>query len=177
MSGFSPTNSLLGTLEEYTNLLFAITYTDIHGVDWPVTIVPQNQDSYNPSIGIDGNKINGYYSFCFHDTIEYRNIDDSFTTVTQFDQINKNTLYGLIHFHADGTRTRTYTYTATANGETKTYTINVSNNWSRGRNNLIKYSDLAAYDLLNIIWLNNNYNRVDWVNNAGSPVRWLNNQI
>ena len=174
MAGFLPTNSLLGTLDEYINLSYTITYTDLLGVSHNVTIQPVNTNSSNPSVDVSGNKISGFFSAAFDNTIYYRNKNDSFTTVKAFEEINKDEMYGLVHYNADGTLYRLYTYTATANGVTKEYTINITNNWSIGRNNLIKYSDLDKYNSLNIIWINNNLNRVDWITNAGQPVRWLN---
>lgn len=174
MTGFLPTNSLLGTLDEYINLSYTITYTDFLGVSHAVTIEPASTTSQNASVDISNNKISGFYSGSFDDTIYYRNKNDTFTTVNSFEEINKDEMYGLVHYDADQTIVRQYTYTATANGETKNYVVNVTNNWSIGRNNLIKYSDLDKYNTLNIIWINNNLNRVDWITNAGQPVRWLN---
>ena len=64
-------------------------------------------------------------------------------TVDYFDDINNQELYGVYHYKPDLRRTIVYSYLAKAmNGssviDTKTYTITVQNNWSFGKNKLIR---------------------------------------
>lgn len=177
MTGFSPVNSQLASIDEYKNLLYTISYTAlVDGVEteFPVVITPLDSSSSNSTINITGNVLSGFFSGSFNDTIYYRNIDDTFTTVNSFSSINTNKLYGLVYFFADRTLTRTYTYVATANGESKTYTIVVNNNWSLGRSNLLRYANIDEFEELGIKWINSAGSVVRWVNNAGNIVRWIN---
>jgi hypothetical protein len=176
MVGFLPTNSQLASIDEFKNLLYTITYTElVNGIEteFPVTIT-SNSGSSNSTINIIGNKLSGYFSNSFNDVIYYRNINDTFTTVNSFSAINKENLYGLVYFFADGTRSRIYTYTATANGQTKEYTITVTNDWNIGRSNLIRYANIEEYEVLGIRWINVSGSVIPWLNSAGSPVRWIN---
>jgi hypothetical protein len=176
MAGFLPVNSQLASIDEFKNLLYTITYSElIEGVEtqFPVTITA-NSGSSNGTININGNKLSGFYSNSFNDVIYYRNINDTFTTVNSFSAINKDSIYGLVYFYADGTRARTYTYTATANGQSKTYTIIVTNNWNTGKNNLLRYVNIDDYEELGIKWINNSGAIIPWINNAGTRIRWIN---
>ena len=171
---FEPLATNLNTLDEFVNLSHVITYTGYIGsiaTSYPVTITALDE---NTTINVAGNNISGYYSDAFDNTIDYRNKDDSFTTVNKFGQINEETLYGIHHYNADENRTKVYSYLAEANAEQQVYTVTVTNNWSNGRNQLLKYSNPSAYESITVTWLDNNL-AVTWINNSGNTVVWENN--
>jgi hypothetical protein len=158
--GFSPTETVLTTTDEFKNVRFSITYKDTLGVSIPVTVTAIDPNS---TINVSGNSISGYYSNSFPDTtIEYRTQQDTFVTVNNFDEIGQD-VYGVYYYRADRTVSRTYSYIATADGNTKIYTVIVLNNWDYGKNTLVRY-------------INPNYKTVTWVNIDGTEVKWINNQ-
>lgn len=172
---FEPVTTNLNTLDEFKNLSHKITYTGYVGsvaTNYPVTITALDT---NTAINVTGDTISGYFSDAFDNTIHYRNIDDTFTTVNKFEQIDEEALYGIYHYDADENRTKVYSYLAEANNEQKTYTITVTNNWSNGRNQLLKYSNPTKYQEKVCTWVNNSSTQVPWQNATNNLVTWENN--
>jgi hypothetical protein len=171
---FLPENTLLNTLDEFINLSHSITYKsdDLIPISYPVTITALDD---NETITVSGNTISGFYSDSFENFIHYRNKDDTFTTVNKFNNINITNLYGIHHYQADLTRSFTYRYLAQANGESQEYRIVVTNNWTRGRNELIKYTNITLYqETILTTWINDNSASTPWVNNIGESINWEN---
>jgi len=165
---FLPTNTILNTVNEKENLEHTITYTDSFGVSFPVTITPSLN---NPTVTVSGNKIFGFYTDVFPESISYRTEDDRFVTVDSFEDIKLDELYGIYYFKASVDRRFTYTYTAEANGETQVYTIIVENDWTEGRDELLRFFEKETRI---VSWVNNSGDIVIWVNRAGSSVNWNN---
>ena len=180
---FSPSNTVLNTLNEFKNFTHTITYTAPLGssgatgvgTSYPVTITavePHDQ------VIISGNTISGYYSNVFNNDIYYRTIyqdvtQDQFKLVNNFTNIDPNIPYEIYHDDVDTTTRKVFSYIASANGETQTYTINVDNDWTTQRDQLLLY--LTPQQTAGVIWINNNSNTVPWKNAAGSIVIWKNN--
>lgn len=176
---FSPSLSVLNTLNEFKNLSHTITYVETIGGAYPVTITTTMPNS---TITISGNTISGYYSDSFENEISYRTVDDKFVTVNNWQSIVNaivtETLSEIYLYRAD-TRTRiVYSYLATANGNTQTYTINVDNDWTSGRNQLIKYTNLTRYQQEILVeWININTDKLPWVNQVIATVDWENSNL
>ena len=180
---FSPSNSVLNTLNEFKNFSHTITYTAPLGSSgatgvgssYPVTITavePHDQ------VVINDGTISGYYSNVFNNDIYYRTIypdvtQDEFKKVNYFTDINPTIPYEIYHDDVDTTTRRVFTYIAEANGETKTYTINVDNNWSTAHDQLLLY--LTPQQTAGVLWINNISSTVTWKNASGSIVIWKNN--
>jgi hypothetical protein len=160
MGTWSPLSTVLNTVNEFQNLNHTITYSETVGfvtTDYPVTITAVSsytteiRDKDNnitagtgskviPTLNISGNTITGYYSEAFDNEIQYRDNDDSISTVNRFSDINKTNLSELIYCLADTTNRKTFSYIATAsNGATQTYTINVDNDWNTERDEILRY--------------------------------------
>lgn len=172
---FTPENSLLNTLDEFKNLSHKITYTGYEGsvaTNYPVTVTAIDE---NDTINVFGDTISGYYSNSFEDNIHYRNKDDTFTTVNKFNQINIEKLYGIYHFDADSNQSVTYSYLAEANGDSKVYTIVVTNNWTNGRNQLLRYTNINAYEEITCSWNTGSGTTIPWKNINGENITWENN--
>lgn len=175
---FLPTNTLLNTLNEQKNFSHTITYTDALGVSYPVSITPSE---INSTVLTSGGTISGNYTNVFDETIQYRTIkqdpnDDEFKTVYNFNDVDINNDYEIYHYNASDVRSKTYTYIASANGQSQAYTIVVANDWSSGRNELIKYVNMSQYDEFTISWTNNSGNTIVWKNNNGTTLNWINLQ-
>jgi hypothetical protein len=185
---FSPSASTLNTIYELKNLSHTITYTDTSGatgatgigVSYPVTVTTAMP---NDTIVVSGNTISGYYSDSFHNEIHYRTVDDRFVIVNTWQEIAyaiaAESLSELYYYKADLTTRIVYSYLATSsNGATQTYTINVDNDWTTGRNQLIKYSNLSRYEQTILVrWINNNMDKVTWLNNVINVIDWENNVL
>lgn len=172
---FEPVNTNLNSLDEFKNLFHKITYTGYVGsvaTNYPVTVTAVET---NTTVNVSDDTISGYYSDSFDHDIHYRNKDDTFTTVHKFEQIDEEAMHGIYHYNADENRTKVYSYIASANGEQKTYTITVTNNWSSGRNQLLKYSNPTKYQEKVCVWVNNNSTIVPWNNTNNGTVTWENN--
>lgn len=170
---FSPSTTSLNTLNEFKNLNHTITYVDGLGVSYPVTITAGES---NPTVVVSGNNISGYYSDVFVGEIAYRTVDDQFITVDNWQAIenavNDNTLSEIYYYYADPRINYVYTYTASANSETKTYTITVTNDWTYGRDQLLRY--INPSQVSGIIWINSSGQTITWKNIAGNTVTWTN---
>ena len=142
---WTPTLTLLGTVKEFETFSYSITYLSEIGINLPVTItalVPK------PSVVISGNSISGYYKFLFNDSITYKNISNTFTTLQgtettgAWEIFDINDVYQMTSFKPDSTRFRTFSFLAEAKDgsqvvDTRTYTIDVDDkNWTPGLNNL-----------------------------------------
>jgi hypothetical protein len=185
---FIPSTTQLNTVNELKNLSHTITYVEITGASgigggtstsYPVTITTSMP---NNTITISGNTISGYYSDSFEDEISYRTVDDRFVTVNNWQDIVNaivtETLSEIYLFRADTRRRIVYSYLATANGNTQTYTINVDNDWTPGRNQLIKYTNLTRYQQEILVeWININTDKLPWVNQVIATVDWENSNL
>lgn len=172
---FEPINTNLNTLDEFKNLSHTIRYYQEVGLVktyYPVTITALDMNS---TINVVGDTISGYYSDAFDNSIHYRNKDDTFTTVFKFEQIDTEKLYGIHHYDADENRTKIYSYLAEANGDQQVYTVTVTNNWTNGRNQLLKYSNPGKYQEISCVWINNSTTFIPWINTSGQTITWENN--
>jgi hypothetical protein len=169
---WEPETTNLNTLDEFKNLSHTIRYYGYLGSVanyYPVTIEAVEENS---TINVSDDTISGFYSDAFDNEIHYRNKDDTFTTVNKFEQIDTDKNYdGIYHYNADMNRTKIFNYIASSNGETKNYTITVTNNWTNGRNQLVKFNNPSAYQETVCIWNNG----VPWVNIDGQTITWENN--
>lgn len=180
---FSPSNTVLNTLNEFENLSHTITYTAPLGASgatgigtsYPVTITAVEP---HDNITITDNTISGYYKDVFNNDIYYRTRHDDASTdqffmVHYFSQIDPAQPYEIYHDDVDTTTRKTFSYIASANGETQTYTINVDNDWATARDQLLVY--LTPQQFAGVQWINTNAYAVAWKNTAGSTVIWNNN--
>ena len=170
---FNPANTLLGSVNEFENKSFTITYSGLLG-DEPVTITA-NQPTPNITI-ISGNTISGYFSDSFENIITYRTKQDTFVEVNKFTEIDNEELYGIYHFDADSRVQIPYTFTASVpSGATQTYTIIVLHNYTPNRNQLVKYTNVEFYEsFIRVSFINSNANNVDWNNTLNQKVDWEN---
>lgn len=173
MVGFLPAVTNLNQLDELVNLSHTITYTSLLGGSFPVTVTAVES---NPTVTVAGATISGYYTDSFVNDIQYRTPSDTFVNVPRWNEINLNELDELIYYKADTTAFKEYTYIATANGESKTYVVTVTNNWTPGRDELLRYSAITKGQqvISGITWINSTGTPVTWTNSAGSTVEWVN---
>jgi hypothetical protein len=68
-----------------------------------------------------------------------------------------------------------FQYTATANSQTQTYTINLDNDWTSGRDQLLKYTKPSKYIAISITWINSSSGSITWTNGASETLTWVNN--
>jgi hypothetical protein len=170
---FSPTNTLLGTVNEFQNISFTISYNSLFLSNPQVTITA-NQPS--PNIIINNNIITGYFSDSFENIISYRTNQDTFVEVSRFTDIDTEELYGIYHFDADSRVQIPYTFTASIpSGETQTYTIIVLHNFTPNRNQLVKYTNVEFYEtFLKVSFINSNNDNVNWINTLNRTIDWEN---
>jgi hypothetical protein len=185
---FSPSLSVLNTLYELKNLSHSITYTDTSGASgatgfgtpYPVIVTTSMP---NDTVTVSGNTISGYYSDSFDNEISYRTVDHQLVTVNRWEDIVIAIADGILadvyYYKADTTTRIVYSYLATAsNGATQTYTINVDNDWTSGRNQLIKFTNLTKYQQeILVLWINNNSDKVAWANNILDIIDWENDVL
>jgi hypothetical protein len=185
---FFPSSTTLNTLNEFKNLSHSITYTDTSGASgatgfgtsYPVTVTTAMP---NDTIIVSGNTISGYYSDSFDNEISYRTFDHRLITVNKWEDIVIAIADGILadvyYYKADTTTRIVYSYLATAsNGATQTYTINVDNDWTSGRNQVIKFTNLTKYQQeILVLWINNNSDKVAWANNILDIIDWENNVL
>lgn len=173
MTGFLPVSTNLNQLDEQVNLTHTITYTDLLGVSYPVTVTAVDT---NDTVSVSGATISGYYTNSFTHDIQYRTPNDTFVNVTKFNEINLSELDEMIYYKADTTPYKEYTYIASANGDTQTYVVTVTNNWTPGRDELLRYVGITKGEQVvsSITWINSSGASVTWVNSAGSTIDWVN---
>ena len=178
---FSPASTTLNTLNEFTNLNHTITYTETVGAtglfagtttSYPVTITVVTP---NDTVTVASNTISGYYSEAFVNDIKYRTKSDTFVNVPKFKDINTETLSEMIYYYADTTVRKIFQYIATANSVSQTYTINLDNDWTSGRDELLKYAKPSKYTAISITWINNSSGSITWTNGASETLTWVNN--
>lgn len=167
---WTPASTLLLTTDEFKNFSNSITYTSLLGLSEPVTITALDQ---NDTVNVLGNNISGYFSESFTNSeIQYRTFNDTFVNVSKFSDINTADLDELIYFKPDPTISQTYSYLATSTSSSQTYTIVVTNNWSVGRDTLLRY--IASNSSISITWNNSAGNIVGWTNSSGQTLNWTN---
>jgi hypothetical protein len=173
MTGFLPSSTNLNQLDELVNLSHTITYTSLLGGSFPVTVTAVDT---NQTVNVSGATISGYYSDSFVNDIQYRTPQDTFVNVPKWDEINLQELDELIYYKADTTPFKEYTYIATANGESKTYVVTVTNNWTPGRDELLRYVGITKGEQVvsAITWINSSATPVTWVNSAATTINWVN---
>jgi hypothetical protein len=143
------------------------------GGSFPVTVTAVDT---NQTVNVSGATISGYYSDSFVNDIQYRTPQDTFVNVPKWDEINLQELDELIYYKADTTPFKEYTYIATANGESKTYVVTVTNNWTPGRDELLRYVGITKGEQVvsAITWINSSATPVTWVNSAATTINWVN---
>lgn len=173
MTGFVPSTTNLNQLDEMVNLTHTITYTDLLGVSYPVTVTAVDT---NATVTVSGATISGYYTDSFTNDIQYRTPTDTFVNVSKWNDINLLELDELVYYKADTTAYKEYSYVATANGESKTYVVTVTNNWTPGRDELLRYVGITKGEQVvsSITWINNTGTSVTWANTSGTTVDWIN---
>ena len=176
---FLPATTVLNTLHEFENLAHTITYTS-GGATGPGTSYPVTITAVEPhaQVTVSGDTISGYYRNVFNNEIYYRTryedvTKDEFFMVHYFNEIDPEQPYEIYHYNVDTTARKTFSYIAEANGETQTYTINVDNDWTTARDQLLLY--LTPQQAAGVQWINTSANIVTWKNEAGSTVIWNNN--
>lgn len=169
---WDPIPTLLLTTDEIKNFSRSITYTTDLGFDETVTITPLTISDENATVDIFENTISGYFSDSFPNTqIQYRTLNDTFVNVTRFVDINISELSEMIYYKPDPTISKTYSYLATSETSSQTYTIIVMNNWSVGRDTLIRFVGLTL-PLITVKWINTDNNIVGWTNTSEQTIDW-----
>ena len=165
---WTPASTLLLTIDEFKNFSQSISYTSALGLSEPVTITALDQ---NDTVNVSGNTISGYFSDSFLNAqIKYRTFNDTFVDVSKFTDINTAEFDELIYFKPDPTISQTYSYLATSTTASQTYTIVVTNNWSVGRDTMLRYINLIS--TVSVNWVNTTGNIVGWTNSAGQTIDW-----
>ena len=183
---FLPENATLSTVDEGESFNHFITYTDEFDESSAVTIIANDLDS---NVLISSNNITGFYDDVFDQSIIYRTLNDSFVTVTKWNDVNLDELYGIYHLIQDGRTTLTKSFTAFANGESKTYNIIVNNSLDYDKQKLAEYvllqpipepePELPPQEEIipgtTVIWNNNLNAIVYWRANSNDLLSWKNN--
>lgn len=174
---FSPIESQLATLDELKNLSFTITYVDALGESFPVTVEALTPNS---TVAVSGNSIAGYYSDAFTYSVAYKKTDNTYATVSKFQQVESDKVYELYSYTPNTTQSTTYTYVARAYSgstviATQEYTVVVTNNWSFGRNQLVKYTNPSKYNEIKVSWVNDSGQTIPMLNSNNEPITWENN--
>lgn len=144
---WTPVETLLGTVREFENFSYSISYQEIDDIlgptTYPVTIIPSSvQETVVITDGVVAT-ISGYFKYIFFDTVIYLDFDKNIITKSgtetqgTWEQIDMTNVYQMIEFIPDIVRFRTFEFTAIANGNEKVYAIDVSDqNWTPGMNAL-----------------------------------------
>ena len=185
--GWSPSNRLLGTVNEQEDIDFNITYqNDVTNEFEPVTISANTSD---PTISLLPGRITGQYTEVFDNIIRYRTTNDELIQVDRWNEIDRDIYYGIYYYQADGTIKKTYTYTATSTTSSKTYTVDIENDWSLELSTVAQYAAIehpktgsvnALPPSLEIIpgevvvWVNSNNRVIAWLNNNNRTLLWKN---
>lgn len=171
---FLPANANLNQLEEEANFSHRITYVSPFGISMPVTITPSEQNS---TVSVDSNTISGKYTNVFNYQIKYRTFDDKLITVDTWKAVVQaivdQKLFQIYSYTRDKDQHKDYLYTATANNESFVYTIAVTNNFSPGRNQLVKLTNFTVYQKqLLVKWINTYKDTVSWKNYIEKIIDW-----
>ena len=184
---FEPSTSLLNTIDASTNVDHTITYEYVdeitsETVTYPVTIVAAEN---NTTISTANGRIVGYYTDPFDISVSYLNDTKQSITVDSFSEIDQNDLYELYNYAPNAVGQKTYTYTAIAYNTTPPipvevartdYTIVVTNNWTYGRNQLLKFANETRYQTqISVSWTNQFGQSIPMINNIGKQITWENN--
>lgn len=185
--GWSPSNTLLGTVNEQEDVDFNISYTnELTNEVEPVIITASASD---PTISLLPGRITGQYTDVFDNIIKYRTINDRLIEVDRWEDIDRNTYYGIYYYQADSTGSKTYTYTATSITSSKTYTVVIENDWSLALSTVAQYAAIEPPKTGSIIalppppviipgevvvWVNSNNTTVAWLNTLKQTLPWKN---
>ena len=184
---FEPSTSLLDTIDVLKNVDYSITYEyldegTMETVSYPVTVIANESNS---TISTANGRISGFYTDPFDITVTYLQTDNQSTTVDSFSKIDQSKLYELYNYTPNTGSQKTYTYTAIAYDTTPPtpvevartdYTIVVTNNWTYGRNQLLKYANSSRYQTqIAVSWTNNFGKSIPMINNSGKQITWENN--
>jgi hypothetical protein len=150
-------------------------------VTYPVTVIANEN---NVTISTDNARISGFYTDPFDISVTYLQSDKQSKTVDSFSEIDKSKLYELYNYAPNTQQQKTYTYTAIAYDtepeipvevDRTDYTIVVTNNWTYGRNQLLKYANLPRYQEISVSWTNQFGQPIPMINNSGKQITWENN--
>ena len=184
---FKPETSLLSTIDALTNVDHTITYEyvdelTLETIMYPVTVIANET---NTTISTANGRIVGYYNDPFDITVAYLNKEKQDTVVDSFSEIDVNNLYELYNYTPNSQQQKTYTYTAIAYDTTPPipvevartdYTIVVTNNWTYGRNQLLKFANETRYkNQISVSWTNQFGQPIPMINNSGKQTVWENN--
>jgi hypothetical protein len=183
---FEPATSLLDTIDALKNVDHTITYEYVDEItmqtaSYPVTIVAGEN---NATISTANGRIVGYYTDPFDISVNYLNAAKQNTTVDSFSKIDTNNLYQLYSYEPNTSLQKTYTYTAIAYDTEPTvpveiartdYTIVVTNNWTYGRNQVLKYANSSRYNQISVSWTNQFGQPIAMINSSGKQITWENN--
>lgn len=175
---WSPILPLLRTVTEFQDVNETIGYIGSFG-SVPVTITEQETD---PTITVFGDTISGYFSEAFEHKIYYRPTGDVPSEdvyqenvspfVTKWSDLPPIPLQ-IYHYDADPTLSKTFYYDAQAGAAQQTYNIVVTNDYTPGRNQMIKNLNFAFYEqYIRVEWINSNSDIIPWVNAQGQTVDW-----
>lgn len=179
---WSPILNLLATVEEFQNVNATIGYLGSITGPIPVTITAVET---NPTITVSGDTISGYYSDAFDNKIYYRPtgedpskddyVEDVYPYVVRWSELPSIPLQ-IYHYDADETTSKQFDYIAQADSFQNTYNIVVTNNYSPGRNALLRALQTDTYEqFVKIKWINNTDSVVPWVNSQGQETTWETN--
>lgn len=171
---FIPASANLNQLDEGSNFSHRISYVDITGLSKPVTITASQE---NETVNVDSNTISGKYTNVFNYEVKYRTFNDKLVTVNNWKSVVQaivdQKLFQIYSYTRDGDAYKDYHYTATANSESFVYTIAVTNNFSPGRNQLVKLTNFTTYQKqLLVKWINNYKDNVSWKNYIQNIIDW-----
>lgn len=170
MGTFTPSNAILGTVNEGQFFDFSIGYTDDLGIIHDVVITT---DTPNSSVTVGVGRISGSYTTPFNDVIKFRTPLHGYgeePALTLVPVSNRPLIYQMM---LDQSQMKDYYYTATANGETFTYNIEVLNDWDAKRDLLKEYLQGVPPQVESIRWLNANQLEVTFVNDQGQTITWV----
>lgn len=155
---FTPSNPLLGSLQEGAKFSFNIKYFSDDEYK-PVTIQPLSVVS---SVAIGAGTISGFFSDSFDHEISYVDFSGTVKKTNSLKQVPASDRGSIVQFIPDPVEYKSFFYTASSEGETKVYEIQIQNDFFRNRNLLMKFVNKPAYDELVVDWLNNQSNLLNW---------------
>lgn len=175
---WSPILNLLANVTEFQNVNETIGYIGSTG-SLPVTITAVETD---PTITVQGDTISGYYSEAFDHKIYYRPtgedptqddyVENVYPYVVRWSDLPSIPLQ-IYHYDADMTTSKQFDYIANAGPNTNTYNIIVTNDYTPGRNQMIKNINFEFYEqYIRVEWINSNSAIIPWVNAQGQAVDW-----
>ena len=178
---------MLDTIDAGKNIDHTITYEYVDEITsqtltYPVTIVAGEE---NLTVSTANGRIVGYYTDPFDISVNYLNTNKQNTTVDSFSKIDTNNLYQLYSYEPNTDQQKTYTYTAIAYDTEPTipvevartdYTVVLTNNWTYGRNQLLKYTNSSRYqNQISVSWTNQFGQPIPMINSSGKQITWENN--